>query len=150
MVDRRRCARGRISCRRRAAKAARRNSVVRRDQSATHARRIHFDLARWYDATATPQLLPQLARAVWDQRKIRIDYTSWTARTKRDVDPFGLVLKNATWYLIGRHVGKIRTYRVSEIASLEMLEATFTVPDDFDLPAYWDASKARFEDSPNE
>jgi predicted DNA-binding transcriptional regulator YafY len=28
-----------------------------------------------------------------------------------------------------------------------MLEGTFTVPDDFDLPAYWDASKARFEDS---
>jgi predicted DNA-binding transcriptional regulator YafY len=109
--------------------------------------RIHFDLARWYDATATPQQLPQLARAVWDQRKIRIDYTSWTARTKREVDPLGLVLKNATWYLIARHLGKIRTYRVSEIASLELLEGTFTVPDDFDLPAFWDASKARFEDS---
>jgi len=119
--------------------------------AATKARRtrarIHFDLARWYDATATPQQLPQLARAVWDQRRIRIDYTSWTARRKREVDPLGLVLKNATWYLVGRHLGKVRTYRVSEIASLEMLEGTFTVSDDFDLPAYWDASKTRFEDS---
>jgi len=119
--------------------------------AATKARRsrarIHFDLARWYDATTTPALLPQLARAVWDQRRIRIDYSSWTARTTREIDPLGLVLKNATWYLIGRHLGKVRTYRVSEIASLEMLEGTFTVPDDFDLPAYWDASKARFEDS---
>jgi predicted DNA-binding transcriptional regulator YafY len=109
--------------------------------------RIHFDLARWHDATATPPQLPQLARAVWDQRRIRIDYTSWTARTKREIDPLGLVLKNATWYLVAGHLGKLRTYRVSEIATLEILEGTFTVLDDFDLPAYWDASKARFEGS---
>ena len=119
--------------------------------AATKARRtrerIHFDLARWYDATATPQHLPQLARAVWDQRRIRIDYTSWTARSEREIEPFGLVLKNATWYLVARHLGKLRTYRVSEIAQIEMLEGTFLVPDDFDLPAYWDASKQRFEAS---
>jgi len=109
--------------------------------------RIHFDLARWYDATATPRDLPQLARAVWDQRFIRIDYSSWTDRSERVVEPFGLVLKNATWYLVARHSGKLRTYRVSEIAKIETLEATFDVPDGFDLPAYWEASKQRFEAS---
>ena len=119
--------------------------------AATKARRtrarIHFDLARWYDATMTPRSLPELARAVWDQRSVRIDYTSWTGRSVRDIDPFGLVLKNATWYLVGRHRGKLRTYRVSEIKTLEPLKGTFTVPEDFDLPAYWSSSKQRFEAS---
>lgn len=111
--------------------------------------RIHFDLARWYDTTETPGHLPQLARVVWDQRRIRISYTSWTARSQREIEPLGLVLKNATWYLVGRHLGKIRTYRVSEITNIEILEDTFTVSDDFDPPAYWNASKRRFEDSLN-
>jgi len=135
-----------------AAAGAERKLLAALPQSAaTKARRtrarIHFDLARWYDATATPHHLPDLARAVWDQRRIRIDYTSWTGQSERDIDPFGLVLKNATWYLVGRHHGKLRTYRVSEIATIASLDGTFSVPDDFDLPAYWDASKQRFETS---
>lgn len=109
--------------------------------------RIHFDLARWYDTAETPRHLPQLARVVWDQRRIRISYASWTARSEREIEPLGLVLKNAIWYLVARHLGNFRTYRVSEIASIEMLEETFAVPDDFDLPAYWNASKRRFEDN---
>jgi len=109
--------------------------------------RIHFDLSRWYDASEAPQCLPVLARAVWDQRPIRIDYSSWNSRSKRAVEPLGLVLKNATWYLVGRHQGKLRTYRVSEIATIELLEGTFSVPKDFDLPAYWNASSRRFEAS---
>jgi len=108
--------------------------------------RIHFDLDRWYDTTEAPRLLPRLARVVWDQRRIRIDYSSWTTRGEREVEPLGLVLKNATWYLVARHLGKLRTYRVSEIAEITELDATFAVPDAFDLPTYWLASKTRFEE----
>jgi predicted DNA-binding transcriptional regulator YafY len=57
------------------------------------------------------------------------------------------VLKNATWYLVARRAGDLRTYRVGEIATLETLESTFDAPADFDLRAYWESSTERFEKS---
>jgi predicted DNA-binding transcriptional regulator YafY len=110
----------------------------------THER-LHVDLARWYAPAEMPAHLPALARAVWDVRKVRIEYASWEKRTKRDVDPHGLVLKNATWYVVARCESKLRTYRVSEIASIDTLDATFAVSKDFDLRTYWESSTRRFE-----
>jgi predicted DNA-binding transcriptional regulator YafY len=112
----------------------------------THAR-LHLDLARWYASPDLPVHLPALARAVWDQRRVRIDYASWTARAEREIDPLGLVLKNAAWYLVARRAGELRTYRVSEIAALEALETRFDAPPNFDLRAYWENSTQRFERS---
>ena len=112
----------------------------------THAR-LHFDLARWYAPPEMPAHLPALARAVWDQRRVRIDYASWTKRAEREIEPLGLVLKNATWYLVARRAGDLRTYRVGEIATLETLASTFDAPANFDLRAYWESSTQRFEKS---
>lgn len=112
----------------------------------THER-LHVDLARWYAPAEMPAHLPALARAVWDLRKLRIEYQSWRKRAKRDVEPHGLVLKNATWYLVARCDGKLRTYRVGEIASVQPLDATFVTSNDFNLRAYWESSTQRFERS---
>jgi predicted DNA-binding transcriptional regulator YafY len=112
----------------------------------THER-LHVDLARWYAPAEMPAHLPALARAVWDLRKLRIEYASWEKRAKRDVEPHGLVLKNATWYVVARCDGKFRTYRVSEIASIQTLDGTFAASEDFDLRAYWESSTRRFERS---
>jgi predicted DNA-binding transcriptional regulator YafY len=111
-----------------------------------HAR-LHIDLARWYAPAETLAHLPALARAVWDQRRVRIDYSSWAQRSEREIEPLGLVLKNATWYLAARQGVGYRTYRVGEIVSLTVLEARFDPPGGFDLKAYWESSTRRFERS---
>jgi predicted DNA-binding transcriptional regulator YafY len=41
----------------------------------------------------------------------------------------------------------IRTYRVSRIASLAVLEESFVPPPGFDLQAHWRANEAAFEDT---
>jgi predicted DNA-binding transcriptional regulator YafY len=112
----------------------------------THER-LHVDLARWYAPAEMPAHLPALARAVWDMRKLRIEYASWQKRAKREIEPHGLVLKNATWYLVARCDGRLRTYRVSEIAAIQPLDATFLTSNNFNLRAYWESSTRRFERS---
>jgi predicted DNA-binding transcriptional regulator YafY len=109
--------------------------------------RLHFDLARWYAPAETPAHLPALARAVWDQRRVRIDYSSWTKRAEREIEPLGLVLKNATWYVVAKRAGEYRTYLVREIVGLTTLESRFDAPAGFDLHKYWEASTRRFEQS---
>ena len=58
--------------------------------------------------------------------------------------PLGLVAQGSVWYLIAATDGETRTYRVSRIEGLELTPETFTRPADFDLAAYWEASKKAF------
>src|SRR3954454_8121062 len=57
----------------------------------------------------------------------------------RVVAPYGLVLKSGRWYVVAADVnGVARTYRVSQILRMEVLEETFERPDGFDLARHWD------------
>ncbi|HEY1429957.1 MAG TPA: WYL domain-containing protein [Candidatus Tumulicola sp.] len=110
----------------------------------THER-LHVDLSRWYSPLEIPQYLQEVARAVWDRRRLKIEYESWDNRSIREVEPFGLVLKNSVWYVVARRREELRTYRVSGIRSLVALNATFEAPPAFDLREYWEASTQNFE-----
>jgi len=61
--------------------------------AATKARRtrarIHFDLGSLVRCDRDPAATAAARASGLDQRRIRIDYTSWTARRKREVDPLG-------------------------------------------------------------
>lgn len=63
----------------------------------------------------------------------------------RELDPFGLALKGGIWYLVARAGGKARTYRISNIQTLDVLGESFTRPRDFKLAAYWKAWASEFE-----
>ena len=110
------------------------------------ASRFHLDAAPWYARIDPPDVLPALAAAVWQDQRVRIGYESWKAAVTREIDPLGLVLKAGVWYLVAsapKVVGKktaSRTYRVSNISSLNVLPASFTRPARFDLAQHWEAS----------
>jgi len=109
------------------------------------SRRFHLDTAGWFRPVERPEILPALAAAVWDQRRIRVDYESWTGRSEVDLDPLGIVLKAGIWYVVA--TGKRKepaTYRVSAIRTLEPTEAMFDRPADFDLAAYWAKATREF------
>ena len=107
--------------------------------------RFHLDPAGWYRGADRADRLPAIARAVWNERRLKFTYESWSGVVERTVDPLGLVLKAGAWYLIGAVEGAARTYRVSNILELEATEDPFARPADFDLGAFWTASTARFE-----
>jgi predicted DNA-binding transcriptional regulator YafY len=107
--------------------------------------RFHLDPLDWYRGPSATDHLPAIAQAVWRERRIAIRYESWKDVVERRVDPLGLVLKAGVWYLAARAGAGVRTYRLSNILALEVLEEAFERPDDFDLATWWLASTRRFE-----
>jgi predicted DNA-binding transcriptional regulator YafY len=107
--------------------------------------RFHLDAPAWFGESERPAHLPLVASAVWEQRRIRIRYRSWKAEKDREVEPLGLVLKSGAWYLVGRVDGDARTYRISRILDLAVLESRFERPASFDLAAYWRTGTQRLE-----
>lgn len=119
-----------------------------RSRAARLRQRFHLDAPGWFQEPDVTPHLQQIAEAVWADRRLRMRYRrgSDEAVVERVVDPLGLVLKAATWYLVALHDGGMRTYRVSRIDDLEMLDR-FERPEEFDLAGYWDRSVAAYAGS---
>jgi predicted DNA-binding transcriptional regulator YafY len=107
--------------------------------------RFHLDASAWFAQAERPVHLPLVADAVWAQRLIRMRYQSWKAERNRVVEPLGLVLKGGAWYLVGRVDGDARTYRISRMLDLKVLDQRFERPKTFDLAGYWLSSTQRLE-----
>jgi predicted DNA-binding transcriptional regulator YafY len=119
-----------------------------RDRAGRIVERFHLDPGSWYrEGEQLPQL-SDLAGAIWNERRIHVSYRRWKTPTAvtRTLDPHGLVLKAGAWYLVGRSGGQLRTYRVSQIHELVVLEERFEREADFELARYWEAYLTEFGD----
>ncbi|MGW2893568.1 helix-turn-helix transcriptional regulator [Streptomyces sp. NPDC001212] len=118
-----------------------------RDASRTAAQRFHLDAPDWFREPRTPELLPAVAEAVWDDRRITARYRRGEEEVARELEPYGLVLKAGGWYLCARVVGpgSFRVYRVDRFAAVDAgAGKCFERDGDFDLPAFWDERAAQF------
>jgi predicted DNA-binding transcriptional regulator YafY len=108
--------------------------------------RFHMDVPGWYRGADDVPYLAEVSEAVWEQRSLRMIYRRWgQEEVEREVNPYGLVLKGGSWYLVAAPDGRPpRTYRVSRILKVERLDRTFERPADFDLAAFWQAYAAEF------
>lgn len=107
--------------------------------------RFHLDPINWYTRADASDVLKPLAAAVWNERRVRVRYESWKNTVERTLDPLGLVLKGGVWYLVANVKAAPRTYRVSNIQSLETLETGFARPRRFNLARYWGEWSKDFE-----
>jgi len=114
-----------------------------RDASTRAGQRFHLDAPGWFADTDPPPLLAELARAVWQDRAVTIGYRRGDQVT-RTLEPYGLVLKNGNWYLVGRVGADLRVYRVDRITAVEPSGPAFERDPEFDLPAFWAARAAEF------
>jgi predicted DNA-binding transcriptional regulator YafY len=111
------------------------------------AERFHLDAPSWYrDADSAPHLAG-VASAVWDQKMIRIRYLRWEKpqQITREIEPYGLVFKAGRWYVVAAADSTKRTYRISRIVDLEILDATFERDNTFDLARYWEEYLRHFD-----
>lgn len=95
--------------------------------------------------------LPHLAtaqEAVWRDRRLRIRYRRPGApeAVERLLDPYGLVAKAGTWYLVGADRGEARLYRVSRIEAAEVTDQPADRPAGLDLEALWEELRGRVEE----
>jgi len=74
-------------------------------------------------------------------------YRRWEAprEVERVLEPYGLVLKNGSWYVVAATTHGKRTYRVSNILELTPTEETFERTEGFDLPRYWQEHLDQFD-----
>ncbi|MFI2422873.1 helix-turn-helix transcriptional regulator [Streptomyces sp. NPDC018955] len=117
-----------------------------RDASRTAAQRFHLDAPDWFREPVTPELLPAVADAVWDDRRITARYRRGEHAVERELEPYGLVLKAGVWYLCARVAGhgSFRVYRIDRFTAVEAGEERFEREPDFDLPAFWEERAEQF------
>ncbi|MGC4748857.1 helix-turn-helix transcriptional regulator [Micromonospora sp. DT201] len=108
-----------------------------RDAPARAGQRFHLDVPGWFRETGPPPWLTELARAVWGDRVVELRYRRGDREVTRRVQPYGLVLKSAVWYLVGRVGEDARTYRVDRVTGVEVGEETFNRDESFDLAGHW-------------
>jgi predicted DNA-binding transcriptional regulator YafY len=117
------------------------------ERAAGAQQRFHVDAPAWFRAGRNEPHLADLTTAVWDDLRVVVRYRHRydAPAVTRHLDPFGLVCKAGTWYLVARRDGELRTYRVSRMAEVTLLDERFERPADFDLARYWGESVAEFE-----
>ncbi|WP_411085481.1 helix-turn-helix transcriptional regulator [Streptomyces sp. 061-3] len=117
-----------------------------RDASDTAAQRFHLDAPGWYQEPVTPELLPAVAEAVWDDRMVKARYRRGGpgSEVERELAPYGLVLKAGVWYVCARAGTDFRVYRIDRFAAVAVTDERFVRHEDFDLPGFWDERAAQF------
>jgi predicted DNA-binding transcriptional regulator YafY len=107
--------------------------------------RFYLDAAGWFQASDPVPHLAVVAEAVWEGRRLWIEYERGDSRVERILEPLGLVLKAGIWYAVASVMGEIRTYRLSRVTAARALDETFERPPGFDLASHWTESIAAYE-----
>ncbi|QRK93889.1 WYL domain-containing protein [Saccharopolyspora erythraea] len=115
-----------------------------RDAPARVGQRFHLDAPRWFREPETPARLAEVAGAVWSDHVIAAWYRRGEQEVRRDLEPYGLVLKAGVWYLAARSGQRFLVYRVDRFERVEVGDATFDRDTAFDLPRFWADRSAEF------
>jgi len=82
-----------------------------------------------------PATTASLVEACSNHRRVRLDYRSEAgSEWLIDVDPWAVVVRHSRWYLLCRSHTKDarRAYRIDRVRAVEVLDDTFSPPDDLD------------------
>jgi predicted DNA-binding transcriptional regulator YafY len=121
--------------------------LASRQQADFTRQRILVDTRGWRDPTESVACLPVLLNALWRDRRVRFVYRKVQCEaSERCGDPLGLIAKGSVWYLIANMDGEPRTYRVSRISEVTILDEPSARPADFDLAVYWERSAVEFRE----
>ena len=116
------------------------------EQAASIRARLHIDPEGWHPSADDLSLLPIVQDAIARDCKLTFLYSRADGETGvRTVDPYGMVSKQATWYLVARAPAGMRTYRISRMQNAVVLAVTFERPANFDLAAHWKTATAQLQ-----
>lgn len=100
--------------------------------------RIHIDPLWWWHEAQPLPFWAALQQAVFEDRCIQVVYEHYNGDVViRTLEPYGLIAKASLWYLLARRDDEFRTYRISRLHEVILLDSHFERQEDFDLAAYW-------------
>jgi predicted DNA-binding transcriptional regulator YafY len=119
-----------------------------REQAASIRERLYVDTSGWRASRENLAMLPIVQQAVSRDRKLAIVYCKPNGeRSKRTVDPLGLVAKGSAWYLVANTAAGMRTFRVSRVEAATLLNQPCRRPSQFNLAAYWASATKELSES---
>ncbi|MCD2197357.1 WYL domain-containing protein [Actinomycetospora endophytica] len=125
---------------------------ARRGGIARARRTVVVEQQGWHRAgqrTDDDAALTELERVVAADERIRIRYRPASGDPGwRTVDPYGLVSKAGTWYLIAAARGTPRMFRVSRVEEVAATGTPARRPDERDLEQVWIELRDRLEQAP--
>ncbi|MBO0789798.1 MAG: WYL domain-containing protein, partial [Ktedonobacteraceae bacterium] len=106
-----------------------------REQAEQTRQRVHLDASWWHHSEDVNSCLPIIQQALWQDYRLDLVYDD--ARRVQLVEPYGLVAKASSWYLVGSCNGRFQVYCVSRIQTARMREEHFERSPDFNLANCW-------------
>lgn len=89
------------------------------------------------DLAAEQPLLGSLYEAVVERRVVRFEYeNAQGVRTKRELEPYGIVHRGGNWYVVGRDRERdaVRSFKLARFTSdVRQVPETYEIPDSFDI-----------------
>ena len=117
--------------------------------------RMLFDTKAWFRSSVASPFLDELRACVWNDECVEIVYQRGDETlADYEVQPYALVVKVDTWYLVGTRTkrgetkSEMRVYRLSRLQSLQRTGRTFVRDQQFDLHKFWHGWCERFERNP--
>lgn len=110
--------------------------------------RFYVDDTPWWGKRSPLKFIDTWMKAIWESRQLSIQYQKMDRQvTSRILHPYGIVVKDTIWYLIGycESSQDIRTFRCERIVECELLPESFTLPADFSLEEYFQTSLRQFQ-----
>lgn len=110
------------------------------------AQRVLVTQGSWLtDPVRDDRHLGPVQHAVFAGLRLNIRYASRGAEaTWRVIDPEGLVHAAGRWYLVARHAGRERTYRLARIEDVHVLDEAAQRTTDVDLAQLWERRRGAF------
>jgi predicted DNA-binding transcriptional regulator YafY len=107
-----------------------------------HAKLFYFDRSRWYRSYIPSDMLRILKTAVLADRRVSIEFfesSDSNFHKSSTVDPYGLVFKSDTWYLVGYCHSQqcIRRWSIFRVKSAEVQPEKFERSESFLLEDWW-------------
>lgn len=108
---------------------------------------IYIDMDAWSTSAPSVDLryMTIIQNAICKSKILEFIYKKTDDFKEVTLKPLGLVCKKGTWYLIGINEGIVKTYKLSSIESVNLIDVVFERPADFSLENYWKESVKNFK-----
>lgn len=104
------------------------------------SQRIYLDPTGWYQVRRPVPLLATIQQALWEDLRLTLIYRlPFETQVQRVVEPYGLVAKGTSWYLVCGQDQHIRVHHVSQLVEATLTNEHFARPVDLDLVRFWQA-----------
>ncbi|WP_129306421.1 YafY family protein [Streptomyces sp. L2] len=115
------------------------------------SRRVLVDATRWRSGPQQAVDLDVLQDAVFSDRRLKLRYRHSGQREPRTytVDPYGLVAKAGTWYLVADRRGRPQLFRADRVHSARLLDDPVRRRAGVELADAWEALRRQVEERPD-